>query len=892
MSTVQILTTPEIRNYESPPHFDSFQRKKFFTLPSGLMNEVESLRNSTSQIAFILQCGYFRASLRFFGNQFYPNDITFLAHRSNITILSLLEIPKQTLNRHRQIITEFFGYRRLTGADKENLKFEIAESVNRFHRPTEVFRHTVKSLQSGKFILPGYDFLATVISREIFRQKQKLNQIIKDSLSTEQKQLLDSLLEKEEINNEVEFRAKLTLLKNPSQSLKAADIKSNLNDWNILQSVYDQVSNVIVRLNLSSETLRYYANAVLKSEIFQISRQKDETKYLHLLAFIASQTFRYQDIVVDSFLLTVQTVTNSATQELREKLFRERQEKRHQMRTFLLAVDSELLKPLLVVEQIAASGEFSAEEKLIRINSVLETFNHARPNVEGQISQILADTDSDGAELEFYNILRQKSLTLQKRTADIIRLLRVDEKSVNQDLFKALQHFQATDGNLDGHAPQEFLSDKEQKAISSGEPKFPVSLYKILLFQKIAQGIKSGKVNFNTSHKYRSLEDYLIPFNEWNSHRAELLEQAEISKSADLAAVRFELSRLIHQRFLETNRKLKDNIWFKRKSVEDWFVTTPPLEKSEFSGLKNYFPRRQLVPLGEVFSTVNQATAFLDELRHWQNSTKQKRPSNRSFCAAIIGFGCEIGIGKISHIAKNTSESELENAVNWYLSNENLLAANSHLLDFIGNMELPNLYRRNPEKLHTSSDGQKYAVSVPSLNANYSFKYFGQEKGVSVYSFIDERHLLFYSTVISSSEREAAYVIDGLLHNETIKSDIHSTDSHGFTEVVFAVTHLLGFTFAPRLKTLCKHQLYSFEKRKNYAAQNCSILPDAYINTEIIAENWDSILRFVATIKLKRAFRFAIVQTAQFIFQSTSALSSLKRIRQNHQNFIHLKICR
>jgi hypothetical protein len=57
-----------------------------------------------------------------------------------------------------------------------------------------------------------------------------------------------------------------------------------------------------------------------------------------------------------------------------------------------------------------------------------------------------------------------------------------------------------------------------------------------------------------------------------------------------------------------------------------------------------------------------------------------------------------------------------------------------------------------------------------------TFKYFGQNKGISVYSFVDERHLLFYSTVISSSEREAAYVIDGLLHNETIKSDIHSTD--------------------------------------------------------------------------------------------------------------------
>ncbi len=110
-----------------------------------------------------------------------------------------------------------------------------------------------------------------------------------------------------------------------------------------------------------------------------------------------------------------------------------------------------------------------------------------------------------------------------------------------------------------------------------------------------------------------------------------------------------------------------------------------------------------------------------------------------------------------------------------YLSNENLLAANSHLVNFIGQIELPNLYRRHQNKLHTSSDVQKYEVSVPSLNANSSFKYFGQNRGVSVYSFMDERHLLFYSTVISSSEREAAYVIDGLLHNDAVKSYSHST---------------------------------------------------------------------------------------------------------------------
>ncbi len=39
-------------------------------------------------------------------------------------------------------------------------------------------------------------------------------------------------------------------------------------------------------------------------------------------------------------------------------------------------------------------------------------------------------------------------------------------------------------------------------------------------------------------------------------------------------------------------------------------------------------------------------------------------------------------------------------------------------------------------------------------------------------------------------------VLDGLLHNEVVESDIHSTDTHGYTEVIFALTYLLGIQFA------------------------------------------------------------------------------------------------
>ena len=115
----------------------------------------------------------------------------------------------------------------------------------------------------------------------------------------------------------------------------------------------------------------------------------------------------------------------------------------------------------------------------------------------------------------------------------------------------------------------------------------------------------------------------------------------------------------------------------------------------------------------------------------------------------------------------------------------------------------------------------------------------------------DERHLLFHSTVISAAERESAYVIDGLMHNDVVQSDIHSTDTHGYTEAIFAAMHLLGFSYAPRIKNLKRQRLYLFKSRQNTDRSWWALKPSGYINTELIEDNWDDVLRFIATIKLK-----------------------------------------
>ena len=325
MSVIRILHPLEIREYETPPLFDSFNRKKFLTLPAALLSLLETSRHPSSKIALIVQCGYFRACHRFFGSQFRADDLAFVAARLELPKPEVLELSKQTLLRQREAITECFGARQFQQTDRQALANEIAGWVRNGLRPSEVFRQSVNRCRALRIVLPNYNLLATLISEQVNRRKAELNRIINESVTAEQKLLLDNLLTKSTTASTADStsntRSLLTLLKQPSQSLKPSDIKANLNDWQHLQILYQKFSPIIAKLNLSAENLRYYAQTVLKADLLQIARRADESRYLHLLAFIAFQTFRYQDVLVDSFLQSVQTTINSATQTWRDKYF-------------------------------------------------------------------------------------------------------------------------------------------------------------------------------------------------------------------------------------------------------------------------------------------------------------------------------------------------------------------------------------------------------------------------------------------------------------------------------------------------------------------------------------------------------------------------------------------
>ena len=499
------------------------------------------------------------------------------------------------------------------------------------------------------------------------------------------------------------------------------------------------------------------------------------------------------------------------------------------------------------VADITKDGALTDHEKLQHIDQLIEEAASQRHTTDVLREELEGELQS----ADYFVALEARSARMQNRARPILKVLVFQGESSAEPLLEALEYFKAKDGAIDKNAPHAFLKAEEQTAIYEGE--FRISLYKALLFIHVMGGIKSGTLNLIQSYKYRPLDEYLITRDRWENDKENLLKRAGLAGFSDPGRVLQGLDEQLYDQYRKTNQRIRagDNDYVRIAPDGTFRVKTPKVEESEAEPLQDLFPHRQYIALSEVLATVDRYSGCLGEFQHWQQRYNRPAPARKTFIAGLSALGCDIGLGKILKIARDINTAELENTVNWYFYPESLHAVNDRLLQFMDGLELPTLYRSHPERLHTASDGQKFEVRGESLNAHYSYKYLGQYKGVSVYSFIDERHLLFYSTVISAAERESAYVIDGLMHNEVVKSDIHSTDTHGYTEAIFGATHLLGFSYAPRIKNLKRQRLYLFKSRQHSDHAEWPIKPAGYIDTELIEAHWDDILRFIATIKLK-----------------------------------------
>jgi TnpA family transposase len=104
----------------------------------------------------------------------------------------------------------------------------------------------------------------------------------------------------------------------------------------------------------------------------------------------------------------------------------------------------------------------------------------------------------------------------------------------------------------------------------------------------------------------------------------------------------------------------------------------------------------------------------------------------------------------------------------------------------------------------------------------------------------------FGGKVIPVNEPESWHTLDALVHLDTPVVQ-HTTDTHGTTELTFAIADLLGWEFYPRLADLTDRWLYLLGQPDPLIA--AEQLLTHRIQVELILEQWDELLRIAGSIK-------------------------------------------
>ena len=251
-----------------------------------------------------------------------------------------------------------------------------------------------------------------------------------------------------------------------------------------------------------------------------------------------------------------------------------------------------------------------------------------------------------------------------------------------------------------------------------------------------------------------------------------------------------------------------------------------------------------LVELTDLLVEVDSWTHFSRHLEHAGNGEPRTKEHLTHLYAAILAQACNLGITAMAQLA-DLSYEQLEWCTNWYLREETLRPAVTTVVNYQHHLPLS---RHFGGGTLSSSDGQRFPVAVKTRNATALPRYFGLGRGLTFFSWTSDQFSQYGSKVAPSTSRDATYVLDEILDNETELPIVeHATDTAGYTEMLFALFDLLGLQFAPRIRDLVEQRLYRMDRTKTY--RHIEPLLKGTINQELITNAWDDLIRVAGSLK-------------------------------------------
>ena len=407
--------------------------------------------------------------------------------------------------------------------------------------------------------------------------------------------------------------------------------------------------------------------------------------------------------------------------------------------------------------------------------------------------------------------------------------------------------------------PQHFIPASWRKAAYAGGSRPRRALWEIALALAVRDALRSGDLFLSASRRHVAFWNLLMGEKQWAEAKEDAYAQLSMPpRPGDaLAALRarFDEAAGALTRGLPRNLFARVQAGELRLRQPDALPLSPSLRK-----------------LRAVIASSMQQVRVEDMLRqvdHWTGLTRALVPlggyeprsggedAYRTLLAALIAHGTNLGVAAMSGSIEGMTPDRLHHASQWFLREATLKAASGCVVDHHHRLPFSATWG---DGSMSSSDGQRFAVQRDGLLGAAYPRYFGYyDRALTLYTHLSDRFGVFATQAISCAPREAGYVLDGLLENDTlVRPQVHATDTHGFTEQLFGLCHLLGIAFMPRLKDLPDQHFYKLDKTADHGP--IEPLFRGVVDEALIAEQWDQLVRIAASLRDRTAPAHVVLQ--------------------------------
>jgi TnpA family transposase len=764
-------------------------------------------------------------AIRFLG--FVPEDLasvpeealSFVAGQVDAAAQELLQYGgrAQTRTTHLTLALAHLGWRKLSDQDREGLgRWLVARAVEH-DAPSVLLSLAVEHLRPRRLLRPSLDVLLRMVTDARARAHEAIEALLADQLPGARREELDRLLAGAS-----------------GQASEIADLRTRAKRAGV-RELRGQVARYrrLVELGaleidlgaLPPARRRALETLGRRMTAQQIRRLEPARRHPLLLVLLHALAVERGDEILDLFDKLLRLTEGRARRRVDEKRRRTARARDE------LAELGQRLSVLLL--ECAATGEVPFDR--IRREIGLERLEAAAAIAPGELPPL------DVQQLEQ---LASSYTHLKPAVHAVLEAVEVHGSgSLEQQRLDACARLRAHGKRLVDE-PVEMLPKAWRGWVLDPHGRVLRTRYELGLWLTVRDALRAGRLYRPVGRRYGDPAGFLMPEARWETERAELavtftrpLDPRE--RLQDLQAQQQQALKAL-QAAVETSDGVTlvgDRLELSRPDA----IAEDPRVARLRAGIERLMPP---IDIPDLLAEVESWTGFTSELTHLAGATPRLEVGElrAHLHAALLAWGLNLGPTRMAGCCP-LSYRQIAWASEWYLGDEQLRAANALLVEYLHQLESTS---RHGAGTLSSSDGQRSAARGRAAAADPLAREFGYRHGaLNVLNWVSDQYSQYGTKVVSVAEREAIHTLEEILHTELPIAE-HTTDTHGATELVFALFDLLGLSFIPRLRDAGELRLHRLGPPTGLPVE--AVLRGK-ARPERIVEHYDQLLRLAGSLK-------------------------------------------